>query len=869
MYVIEGNAPSGESLDSLYRRHISEYDRTLKTIVHIDGSEIPHGSLSDVSISYSLTEDSGFEMGIFTCAQLKMSVKKSVPLVEGSKVFIETELLTIDSLGNEIWINVPIGVFYVHEITNSYLSKEVIAYDKAFFCSKEYLTIKNETGTSISKIIEDINNNANLRTKFGGNVIDPAIVKNMSYPVHLEDLEEITVRVAIGFIAGTTGSYARVNEKDEIEFFKLKDTSIEYDWTQFGSFEVQDYERVITRLECVSTVKDSMTGEVVTDITINVGDGEDVYDFENPFITSEGQLIQVYSDESNNLIGLRYQPCRLKVQGNPRLHIGDFISVVNKEKANLDKWCDTTYNSQSYKFPIMNMTTYLNNGCMMEIEAVADKDRRRAIYRGGSVTEQLRALRKQLEKAKEDNKKLKDELDYARDEYETLGDRFDDIDHTIEVVSDEGFIANAVINNLKAEDAEITHAKISSAIIANADIKKANIEIAEIESLKAKEAAIAYIDAKVIDADHIAANSIHAHHIKADSIDTEHIKAGAITTEEIEAKAFTAEKIKAGAVVADKIDAGAVTTDKLHAEAVTADKIKSETITANQIASNTILAKNLDVGNVTAAVITAEEFKAAKISAENITAGNLDLARGITITGSEGDGTLSIDANRLQFLEPNDTESPTHLGKVRIQLGKYSDEINSRYSNDYGLIVMGYKRDKNGNLVYENGELVYDWIFDSDRGLKVEMGIQDGGIYTDKIADVAISTEKIQVEAIDSSRLHVDAVTPTHLQGSITFEALEKGDLEGLFYSNPLTDTTMINGSSIYTGTIYASDLKLKGELTVYNDDNIVTFAVAQDGDVKLSGDLSSSGDVDNSIDVTNGNGYYIKSTGESQFRNI
>ena len=1119
MYNILGSAPSGESLLDLYEKYIHSNDRNIKVEVQIGNSDliIGHTHISNISISYNLTEDSDFEMGIFTCAELSLTVKKSVTISEGTKLRVVSKLQVFDRFNNEIWVAVPIGVFYVNEVTNEYLSKTIKAYDRAFYFAKENLTLDNETGTTIGAIIDNINANENLIKKFGSPVITKSKVPNQEYPVYSTDLTGISVREALGYIAGTIGGYVCMDEDDELKFFTLNDTFRTYTWDKFGAFEIQDYIRMISRLECSSTVKDSVTGEIFSDITINAGDGLDVYDFENPFITSETQLNTVFNDTSNKLNGLSYRPCSLKLQGDPRLRIGDFISVEAQEKTNLDKWCDTTYNCNTYSLPIMRLTIKHNNGCMLEIEAVADKDRRRSLYRGGSIAEQLRALRKQVEKASGDAQSAKNELNYARSDYETLGDRLNqmsqDTDTAIKGVQinensitaaygkfdtiearmgdfetlyadkayieelyaskayieeayidkaeikelyaekayveelkadiaeiDEAYITKAVINDLTAEDAEITQATIAAAIIESAEIQEAVIEKASIQESFINKAVVNSLDVSKVNADQIAVNSIQAQHIdinqittdhiqanaitsekiNANSINADHIQAKAITTEKIDADAITADKIQADAITADKIkagnietdhintetivaehlqshiisndflDSGAVSTDnisayaivaqkiatnavtadkiianavtadkiqanavtaekikagsieadhittdaiktqhitanaivaeKIMAEAITTEKIKAEAITADKIKTGAITAECIDVEDLTAEVIMADAFLAAEVSANNITAGKLKLGNGLSIESEDtGTGKLLMSADRLQFIEPNNpTVNPVNLGNVRVQLGKYSDAIDGAIENNYGLIVMGYKRDNDGNLVYENGKPVYDWIFDSDRGLNVEMGLQYKSLTTDKIADMAITKDKIgdgavteekiiegavtagkiktgaitsdkikadsiksehiqanaitatqlSTEAITSEHIKADVIQVEHIKGKVTFEALEGGDLEGFFMLDPATNATVINGGALYTQSIYATDLHLRGQLSVYDDDYNIKFAVQEDGDLLLTGDISTTGSVETSID-SQGNGYFIKSGGDAQFKNV
>lgn len=360
------------------------------------------------------------------------------------------------------------------------------------------------------------------------------------------------------------------------------------------------------------------------------------------------------------------------------------------------------------------------------------------------------------------------------------------------------------------------------------------------------------LSANSVSADKLQANSVLTKHIKADQIEATHIKTGAITSDKILANAITSDKIGANQIQASHIKAGSidatkVTTGELITTSAQIKKgiigtahIGNGVITNAQIGAGAIGSANILDGAITSAKIssasisnahikdaTIESAKIKSISASKIDAGTINTGK-INLEGTNG--KLRIRDNRLQVFDNSSTPIE------RVSLGDVNGDGTS-----YGLRVRG----KDGTTI------LYD-----ENGVYSE-GITDGAITNQKIGDNAVDSRKLNLEelfvsegafinkldtvAIKTSRLEVDEIRNDliNLSGLITFDSLDPELNDLLFIED--ADKTYINGNTILTNTIKASQIDLYNGLTVKKD-GLETFTVATDGSVKMSGTIESFG---------------------------
>ena len=410
-------------------------------------------------------------------------------------------------------------------------------------------------------------------------------------------------------------------------------------------------------------------------------------------------------------------------------------------------------------------------------------------------------------------------------------------------------IKAGAITTDKLEAGAITSDKILAGEI-NADHLATNSVTAN--KIQAGAISTDKLSANSVNADKIQTNAILTKHIKADQIEASHIKTGAITSDKILANAITSDKIGANQIQASHIKAGSIDASKVTTgELITTSAqiktgiigsahIGNGVITNAHIGSGAIGSANILDGAITSAKIssasisnahikdaTIESAKIKNLSASKLVAGTINTGI-INIDGTNG--KLRIRDNRLQVFDASSTP------KERVSLGDVNGD-----GTVYGLRVRG----KDGTTI------LYD-----ENGVYSE-GITDGAITNPKIGDNAVDSTKLNLEelfvsegafinkldtvSIKTSRLEVDEIRNDliNLSGIITFDSLDPKLNDLLFIKD--ADKTYINGNTILTNTIKASQIDLYNGLTVKKD-GLDTFTVATDGSVKVSGTIESFG---------------------------
>lgn len=360
------------------------------------------------------------------------------------------------------------------------------------------------------------------------------------------------------------------------------------------------------------------------------------------------------------------------------------------------------------------------------------------------------------------------------------------------------------------------------------------------------------LSANSINADKLQANAVLSKHIKADQIEADHIKAGAITSDKILANAITSDKIGANQIQATHIKAGSIDASKVTTgELITTSAqiktgiigsahIGNGVITNAHIGSGAIGSANILDGAITSAKIkdasitnakiqdaTIDSAKIKSLSASKLTAGTINTGL-INIDGTNG--KLRIRDNRLQVFDNSSTP------KERVSIGDVNGD-----GTKYGLRVRGV----------DGTTILYD-----ENGVYSE-GITDGAITNPKIDENAVDSrtlnlrelfvedsafvQNLHATSIYTSQLQVDEIRNDliNLSGMITFDSLDPTLNDLLFIKD--ADKTYINGNTILTNTIKASQIDLYNGLNVKKD-GLDTFAVATDGSVKVSGTIESFG---------------------------
>lgn len=379
-----------------------------------------------------------------------------------------------------------------------------------------------------------------------------------------------------------------------------------------------------------------------------------------------------------------------------------------------------------------------------------------------------------------------------------------------------------------------------------------------------------------ITADKMDTNEIFTNKITAGSIVSEDkngnktyingnlIETGTITAEQINSNfikgiEISADQITGGTIEGGVIIGGTITGDQINGGEIEGDVIFSGTVGANAVVADDfrlgwghikdVEIEYADISDAAIEKLKADTISATKISADKITGGTLNLSNGIKIAGGAKfnggnieQASLVLTSDLLQMRNENSSAG--------VQLGKGT-------SGKYGLVIWN-----------EDGT---SKLFDSTNGGIQNSGLPSEVVTPDKIDMPGLVADELFLETLNAVEINADRITTGTLKadvikGAVRFDSLES-DLQKNFKQIGTSSVynTVIDGGSIYTGTVTAEKLNIKG-LEVKkgsSEAGRTTLRISEDGDVDIRGTIRSFDW--NPADI-NSTGYEITANGDATF---
>lgn len=435
----------------------------------------------------------------------------------------------------------------------------------------------------------------------------------------------------------------------------------------------------------------------------------------------------------------------------------------------------------------------------------------------------------------------------------------------------------------------ITSDKIGANQIQASHIKAGSIDASKVTTGELITTS-AQIKTGIIGSAHIGNGQITNAHIGTGAIGSANILDGAITSAKITSASISNAHIKDATIEHGKIksiDASKINTGTLDASKITVTNLKADSITAgsitvegNNLIKNTQFKESLSGWTVGSGytldnTLLCEGENSVRFVRSGLSSNSLAyFFRGINeVLATEGQSFVASAKFYATAEDINVTDSSPFLGiwyydKNGEALGSTRTVVNLKantwvevvhtskaLANTYSVaLVVGINR--NGLFNVAKPMLSKGTIASIYKPHTDEL-ISDGAITTDKLGDNAVDSTKLNLEelfvsegafinkldtvSIKTSRLEVDEIRNDliNLSGMITFDSLDPKLNDLLFIKD--ADKTYINGNTILTNTIKASQIDLYNGLTVKKD-GLDTFTVATDGSVKMSGTIESFG---------------------------
>ena len=410
-----------------YEDYIDRDIREFKLECKINALTIAESDISSINIEHDLllgSED--YTIGNLATAKLTMKVSSNVNAYEYQEINLTVKLKARDVYGTEIWIPVPLGRFYISDITQTNLSKKIIAYDDLS---------RNELGKSfVSRNIYPISSHVVISEicsslGIGYSAIDlpdelinrPVYVsekvlnENGKYEVIESDSNQVcfgmTKGEALSYIAAYLGGNFIIDGDRKLKFIKLSmkeaDIAKTYPYTAYAPPTFGEAYYNITKIDCVSS-----NGDV---LSVGYSDNGIGLEIKNPFYDKTKLL-----DLLEYMKTIKYSPALVKVKGDPRIQLGDLIKLQPFGSSNF-----TT------SIPVLRMKFSFTGGCSIEIESVCRTETEKSSNYKGTISSRLDGLETTVSKSETEIEGLYESL-YV---LETIKDYIDDMDVLVATLS--------------------------------------------------------------------------------------------------------------------------------------------------------------------------------------------------------------------------------------------------------------------------------------------------------------------------------------------------------------------------------------------------------------------------------------------------
>lgn len=416
-----------------------------------------------------------------------------------------------------------------------------------------------------------------------------------------------TYREALMYLAQMYGAFATISRTGAIEFRWYSNTIYKVPTNRsFDDIECAEQVYTLQKITCTAGENTLTAGSCTgaTGITI-----------ENALMTQS-----VLNGVWQKIDGLTYLPTTLSFLGDPRIDLGDIVTVYRRD-------------GTAIKVPVMSITQEFDGGLTTEIGSYGNTEESEDKAKGPTA----KAIDRVYSELFLVKQVLADKIsaNYLEANYATITQL-----NAVEAKIDKIVTTEVTVAYLEANYAQLSYVDANFATIDLANVLDASIKTAMIDTGAVKSAQIAdgsITDAKIVN---LTANKINA---------------GTLSVERLELIGSESSLIyalnNAGELVSQSVDTldgtlltdRTVTADKLVANSITANEIASKTITANEIVANTITTAELAAGSVTTVNLAAGSVTAEKISVTDLNAlkakiggftiGASFLANGTTIIG--------------------------------------------------------------------------------------------------------------------------------------------------------------------------------------------------------------------------------------------
>ena len=304
--------------------------------IPLDNSNIVSGSLT-----YTAQIGDGFSVGGVTAAQLELGLITDLEnpySLYGARVTLSYGIVTAQDDSGDVWEWVPLGIFYVTDISRQAGYAKLTALDG--FIKMDVKPRDIITSGSVEVVLRSILNAANIT----GDLSNLSTFPNYTSNIVVSETDKIeTLRDCVMWICQLLGCFGRIKRDGIFELVHLHSDSVKTitPGERKGSTSVDDTYSEVNKLTMTVDSIDYVSG--TSDPTLELE--------ENPFMSGwSSEWVQAALDAIlAEVTQAGYTPMTCTTFGDPALMPGDYVTLTNTAALDGDPTCLITDMSWTFR----------------------------------------------------------------------------------------------------------------------------------------------------------------------------------------------------------------------------------------------------------------------------------------------------------------------------------------------------------------------------------------------------------------------------------------------------------------------------------------------------------------------------------------
>lgn len=549
-----------QGTSELFNELIKAPSRTFKARL-VGETEIIDKGFRTLKVNLLSNENKNtLSIGGITASELEVEIDGLSGVVTGKEFDVQIGLLT--DFENKVYEWVSIGKFTAQKPTTRAYTTKFTAYDR-FVSKLGGLYLSSLTYPATGKaILDEISALSGVPIKTDGitalNFPMRTTLGDNGETTQVNPFDGFTYRETIGYIAMAYGKFATVNRNGEVELRWYTDNgyriekNMSYDDIEVAQTEFSvDYLNVIVNNDRNNPIQ---KGEGVTGVTVG-----------SPIFTEE-MLNYAYGQIS----GFKYLPTTLSFKGDPRIDLGDIVTVVKSDGIEI-------------KVPIMSLDFDFDGGLVCKVGSYGDTEQSNNTYASNPNSQRYNRLYTVILLL---NQAIANKVtaEYVEARYVS----------TANLDAIQADITQAVIRDLEtefltADEADIKYANIELSNIAVADVGRLFADVGLITDLVVVDGHITgVLDSVTINANNITSGTLTTDRLVIRGTDKSIVYElnnidGALQAKEVDTlngEIITPRTINADRIVANTITSSELNADEIFANSAIIKKIFSEDVEA-------------------------------------------------------------------------------------------------------------------------------------------------------------------------------------------------------------------------------------------------------------------------------------------------